>query len=405
MILSKTFEKLIIAVMFALVYFVSVIQPSMRPVFAVVSGIMLVLFLFSTRKTIIKIDNLQLGWILTLLVVVASMLMNGIDQFYLLFYIICIAFILLYGNDTLDWADWCIKLIAFMGVFYAVFTFVQVAMPSFYTNNIAPLMNINTTFDPLRFMKFGIYSGFTYQTAVNAMYLSMGIGASFTLYLFSDKRKWVHLVPIILEIICILLSAKRGHIIFSIMTLLFVAFANSSRSKKFSNTLKIIVAVFVLLMLAYYFIPSANYFFEHTLNFGDDITNGRVDRYIPALEMFKEHPVFGIGWEQFRHQYSRYSDVHNIYLQVLCETGVVGAGVFIAAFITTLIATIKQLNLALKQSYYRERKLLSFSMYGQIFFLLYGLTGNGLYDFYILFFYIFSVIVMLKTRRKILSSR
>jgi O-antigen ligase len=371
--------------------------------FAIASGVMLILYLFSTKKAIISVDNIQIGWTLTLLVVLISMLMHDMDQFYLLFYIVCIAFLFLYGNNTLSWAEWSIKLIAFMGLFYAAFTILQVAMPTFYTTNIAPMMNSNMTFDPLRFMRFGIYSGFTYQTAVNAMYLSMGIGASFTLYLFTDKKKWTHLVPIVLEIICILLSAKRGHIIFSLMSLLFVAFANSARSKKFGNVLKIVVAVFALLMLAYYFIPSANYFFEHTLNFGDDITNGRIDRYLPALEMFKEHPILGIGWEQFRYQFNSYSDVHNIYLQLLCETGVIGAGVFIATFIVTLVETIKQLNVSLKQSYHEERRILSFSLYGQIFFLLYGLTGNGLYDYYILFFYMVSVMMMLKTRRVILS--
>ena len=269
------YEKFPLATLFLIVYFASIIKSTLRSPIVIVSSVLLIGYFFICCKFSIFVGSFTKGWIITLIVIFLSMLVNGFDKFYLLFYINCTLFLLLYGNNSLSWAEWSINIIAFMGVFYAVFTIIQVTMPSFYTAYVAPIMNTNSTFDPLRFMRFGIYSGFTYQTAVNALYLAMGIGASFTKLLFPKRNKWVNVSSIVIELICILLSAKRGHIVFVALSILVVAFINSSRSKKFSTVLKIVVGIFLLMITAYYFVPSASYFFEHTFNYGDDISNGR----------------------------------------------------------------------------------------------------------------------------------
>lgn len=56
----------------------------------------------------------------------------------------------------------------------------------------------------------------------------------------------------------------------------------------------------------------------------DQLTSGRMGLWKTALELFKENPVFGIGWEQFMNHNTYEHDVHNTYLQWLCESGMVG---------------------------------------------------------------------------------
>lgn len=387
------YEKVILSILFFAVYFVSLLQPIYRVYIVFTAGVLIILYPFIIKRTNIRIDTIMWCWIATLLVISISMIRVGGDQFYLLFYGVFILCLLFLRDDQISWAHWGISLIYYMGIFYSIFTIIQVLFKDLYISQIAPIMVYNSTFDPVRFMRFGIYSGLTYQVAVNAMYLAMGIGAAFIKYTFSTSKKWNYLLVMGVEFVCIMLTSKRAHLLFGGLALMIVAYINSSRGKRFTNIIRVVSIIFLILFGAYNFLPSVNYFFNRLLNPMDDISNGRINRYIPAWRYFQLHPLFGIGWEKFRFSYVKYSDVHNIYLQLLCETGLIGTVVFILAFALSLKKTIEKINISKNTNLMDERAYLSFSLFAQVFFLLYGLTGNGLYDYYVLFFYIFGVLI------------
>ena len=80
---------------------------------------------------------------------------------------------------------------------------------------------------------------------------------------------------------------------------------------------------------------------ENLLN-GQDITSGRLTLYLIALAAFREHPLFGIGWDQYQTLIPAgyltdpvvgIEDTHCIYLQFLCETGIIGALLIVAALV------------------------------------------------------------------------
>lgn len=68
---------------------------------------------------------------------------------------------------------------------------------------------------------------------------------------------------------------------------------------------------------------------------GYDITSGRTELYALAWNAFLEHPLFGLGWDNFHtvipasfqevYGQNLVEDVHNIYLQFLAEAGILGA--------------------------------------------------------------------------------
>lgn len=74
----------------------------------------------------------------------------------------------------------------------------------------------------------------------------------------------------------------------------------------------------------------------------DNSIQGRASQNLTGWEMFKQHPLLGIGLENFPYLYPQYSkeiglapdasnrSLHNLYLQVATETGVVGLSVFLA---------------------------------------------------------------------------
>lgn len=90
------------------------------------------------------------------------------------------------------------------------------------------------------------------------------------------------------------------------------------------------------LAMAVMFIPALN---KRIFGIGDAVNDGATGRFTlwkQALEMWLDSPIFGNGMSAF---YDRYHvAVHNSYLQVLVETGVVGFVLFLAVIVVAIFA-------------------------------------------------------------------
>ena len=103
-----------------------------------------------------------------------------------------------------------------------------------------------------------------------------------------------------------------------------------------------------------------------------DLSNGRADLNNQMLSIFKDHPMFGIGPFCTSFYAGEYLG-HNIYLTTLSENGILG-----------FLCLVVLLFLNLKDTYCRFKDgdtsiYMYISIYIQIFFIIYGLTGNPLY--------------------------
>ena len=83
----------------------------------------------------------------------------------------------------------------------------------------------------------------------------------------------------------------------------------------------------------------------NNLNSGSE-ADLRVSLYALAWSHFIENPLFGIGWGNFRFTVigtitkDTEFEVHNIYLQLLCETGIIGFLLIVIPIIGFFIFTL-----------------------------------------------------------------
>lgn len=261
--------------------------------------------------------------------------------------------------------------------------------------------------------KYGLVSGglFNY-TSYTGCFLLPGLFAFLITY--RNKRKnaffWIMLGVLALSI---LLINKRGFLLDIAISLVFV-FLVARRSEgrlklKLNRVVIVTVSILVIigiLIAMYMSVP----FIRQTVDSivgrfaNDDGTlSGRTELYALALRLFKQHPIIGIGWGNFREQSlhvfttnnSKTFETHNVYLQLLCEMGIVGLLAFLTTIISMLVYTSRRfmrVNAEYRDS--EESLALRLSLYLQLFFITYCFSGNPLYDHVFVVTYFIGIVLL-----------
>ena len=157
-----------------------------------------------------------------------------------------------------------------------------------------------------------------------ALLLVTGFGLSIGL-LFKTEKNFIRLLSIIscaLIIFAVLLTGSRGGFLGLIGVMaLFTVLKYRIRVKKF---IPYAIVLGVIVIMA---IPSVS---DRGLK--DSSSNERVDLLYHGLNMVKENPFFGVGHGQFADNNPVRKVAHNIYLQKVAETGLIGGSLFFLMF-------------------------------------------------------------------------
>lgn len=121
----------------------------------------------------------------------------------------------------------------------------------------------------------------------------------------------------------------------------------------------------------------------------DGSYSGRTDLYMFAFTLFRGHYLKGIGWGQFRKKSTGFFGIadatyaaHNVYIQLLCETGILGLCVFLIAAASSLAYAVKKYrNMVHTGSTGPGKAVMELGFFLQMFFLAYCMHGNPLYDY------------------------
>lgn len=279
------------------------------------------------------------------------------------------------------------KLFVYIGLFFAGGVFFQYIFPALYSSFIFPLF-IGKAAETIEFLissEYG-FSGFSPQTGTTAYLLLICL--SVILVFKSDEsflsNKVIRISIISLIVLAIFLTGKRMHSLIAVILLLVSFYFSASQKNKTRGIIISLMIFFVGYFVLQYLITNINQYADNIFlkrfvssyidaSSGSDITSGRDFLYEKAWSLFQRESMLGIGANNYPRVSGLDIAVHNTYLQVLCEEGLLRFPFFILPLIVIFVKTIRRIG-RMRSSC--NRSFLLLSLFFQIIFILYSLTGN-----------------------------
>lgn len=221
--------------------------------------------------------------------------------------------------------------------------------------------------------------GFSYQTGVTGFYLAIASVLFLILFLRKGQKRIRRLLNLFLtgiSMILLFFTAKR--IFIALVGLLsFMLICLYYKKHYLKIVVFSLIIIFGLLGLLYYTELGKSILMRMSLA---DPTTGRRAINQQLLNWFLQAPMVGKGVTSTLNLLGNYQNGHNIYLQILSESGLIGFICLVSAFVRNLFKSVK-LILHTKNDA-RLYDHIAFSLALQLLFLGWGFTGNPLYDTY-----------------------
>lgn len=354
------------------------------------------------------VSHFSFAWLLIVLICFIASIHSEIFQD-LYFYILSGVLVLSSLRFNRESLYKCFIIMIGGSIFFAIGVYLQFFSPSIYDKFIYPLFPAYYQEDIIRqYYRHKMCTGFNSETSISAEFMILGIISIYCIYPNIKQRhhKYAWLIGILL-LFGILLTGKRSSLLFSITAFIYTIMKSAPHKQKINRILTILLISIVIATLLYFFLPNFILIsktrntlvriMEYASDDTSDITNNRLIIWARALEGFKEKPLFGKGWSWFKSQYG--AGAHNIYFQLLCECGVFGATIVIFVLVYYFRLTHLIIKQAIVSENCMELSLAKFNIFSQTFILLYGITGNPLYNYSFFLWYVFAIIITVNLRK------
>lgn len=337
-------------------------------------------YLLTKNKLTIRKDTV--AWLFFLVVSIISIInsVSKTDSLEIVLLFACVIFIkVAYENIGSDWQSFFIKLVGVFSFVHVAATIIQLLVPSLIgAINSIILSPVSQAYNTM-FYESGSYAGITAQTTLTAFYISIFIIVIFCKILVKKQARR-NIILLILGLIALFLTGKRGYLLFVIATMMIMFLYSVIKDKK-----KALKYIFILSLVLFSInvvltkIPQTQVVFNKMAALEDygDVTNGRDKLWSESLDLYYNNPVMGVGIGNTSQYIGEYT--HNVYIQLLAETGSIGLIVYVIAVYCSLIRTIKEINREFdKTNKYYYYLITSLSL--QIFYILLCFTGNPLFS-------------------------
>ena len=269
----------------------------------------------------------------------------------------------------------------------ATIPIISMIFPDFYSEKILTLLSPEAQSYNLDLMKYG-YSGVVgAYVSLTANYVVIGVAVSVSRYGRGKVKYFLLTIYFILALLCI---NRRSEVVACCFSLVLVLFLKLKKEHK-AIALGLFIFLVVLCMVIISLLKSKLWTYNGSnrlllslsdLLYNKDISNGRNSLYKVAWDLFCEHPLFGVGFGRFRNEGSRIlsnvTNVHNIYLQLLCEVGVVGSIVIYFALFILLKRAYSVFSIENKKGV--EQSTGCFAFFMVVYVLTVGIFDNPIFQ-------------------------
>ena len=266
---------------------------------------------------------------------------------YLISMLICCGFVYL-AAPTADESRRTLKTLFLCGMGLAVFVVFFSIFEELFFDTLFHILS-PTAQEYLLFFVPGGYAitlgGCTYTCYL--MFFAMAACCGYVCSEAWGKKSMLMLLACGFLLFALLLVGRRGELLGAVVCLAVLFFAMCPPRRRRLLLAASILLGAAMLGLVVLFLPQLKEIsfleryiltIENLLN-GNDVTSGRLTLYQIAFRAFRENPILGIGWDQFQTLIPEgyltdpvvgIEDTHCIYLQFLCETGIVGTPLIVA---------------------------------------------------------------------------
>lgn len=315
------------------------------------------------------------------------------DLAYCISTLICIAYLLLDPARDQD-MHLSEKIMYGASMILAVYVIVFTLLPELFFSLVYPHFSEATQIyhDAFANQGYGICLGnFTYTDYV--LFLGMAVCcARLAVTPRESRTALITGLSLAFLLLAMLLLGRRGELLAAMLAIAILVLALCTRRRRKQLIVGGTLLAAAMCVLTLLFLPQLKQItvleryivtIERLLS-GQDITTGRMTLYLIAIQAFRENPIWGIGLDQFRTLVpSGYQtipvlpieDVHCVYLQFLCETGIVGTVLLVTPMFYLFFTTTRLLKAA---KYMEDPAILRFAAFS--FLLQFFLLFLGLYD-------------------------
>jgi O-antigen ligase len=323
------------------------------------------------RYKITKMDQIFFGVMFALLLF-SLFSVNSYESamevgYFIIYYIVAKMIITNCEGETIH------NIILFFSIVHLICMLIQVFLPSTYTAVLLPLLPGSSRTMITEQMNWNAaYYGFTIQSSMSAMYLSIGAILSAIKLKKADKKifKVAYLVLIALFLVATFYTQRRGS-----SAAVLVVLALIYMRTKGNRGSKILLAVSVIALVAIVGIqniPGLSGIMNKMTTFiaTGSFMNGRDTNFSNAISAFLQRPIFGYGGGQIEAAMG-YAWLENSFLAVLLQWGFIGFFLFFWPFVKMFKGTIYALKWENSYNPYLE-----FSLYIQILFFIMSFVEN-----------------------------
>lgn len=348
------------------------------------------LHIITNRRFAYKSFGLELAWAPFFALFYIHSLIYGVANWTLLV-VYTLLFMCMYAAaGERSWVKSCLKTLVAFAVFHAFCTIVFWLVPVLYPP-------VKSAFFSGSYMARDYRSGFTAHYSTNSIYLSLGLVCWCCGLVGSRKKaRFKDSILGLILLLALFLTTKRGPLVASVAAIV-ISYLFVNR-KKLTGTMFKTLAVAAIAVIAVgvfaTFVPAVQATLERFIELSDDGTgNGRSYLYECAWSMFHANPLLGCGWGTYSKYVATtslgamYSNLgfssmsaHNVYLQLLAETGVIGLISFVFPAFVSIFVAMHHSESQVEERLYGDSFCLWACLGMQVYFLIYCFSGNPLYD-------------------------